>query len=115
MVARVPKACSKQGCLNTTTAKHGFCEEHKPIGFKFSKSSSKRGYGYRWQALRMQALKRDMFICVHCKAKGLVVRATEVDHILNKARGGTDTLHNLQSLCTACHRAKTYAERNGKG
>jgi hypothetical protein len=34
----------------------------------------------------------------------------EVDHIINKARGGTDDAANLQTICRACHAAKTAAE-----
>jgi hypothetical protein len=36
-------------------------------------------------------------------------RATEVDHIIEVARGGTNTIDNLQPLCKPCHLAKTVA------
>jgi len=36
-------------------------------------------------------------------------RATEVDHIIEVARGGTNTIDNLQPLCKPCHMAKTIA------
>ena len=40
--------------------------------------------------------------------------ATEVDHVLPKAKGGTDDLKNLQSICSACHRAKTLRDEGRK-
>ncbi|WP_221899405.1 HNH endonuclease [Xanthomonas sp. GW] len=39
-----------------------------------------------------------------------MTEATEVDHILNVAEGGTDDDANLQAICTDCHGAKTQAE-----
>ena len=33
--------------------------------------------------------------------------ATQVDHIIELAIGGTNTLDNLQPLCKPCHTAKT--------
>lgn len=45
---------------------------------------------------------------------GLVIAAlvakTELDHIVNVARGGTDDESNLQSLCVPCHKKKTQQE-----
>lgn len=34
-------------------------------------------------------------------------RATEVDHIIELARGGTNTIDNVQPLCRLCHKHKT--------
>ena len=34
-------------------------------------------------------------------------RATEIDHIIELASGGTNTLDNLQPLCKPCHAIKT--------
>jgi 5-methylcytosine-specific restriction endonuclease McrA len=34
-------------------------------------------------------------------------RATEVDHIIELAIGGTNTIDNVQPLCKPCHKAKT--------
>ena len=36
-----------------------------------------------------------------------VVAATDVDHIIALAKGGTNALTNLQTLCHACHSRKT--------
>lgn len=34
-------------------------------------------------------------------------RATDVDHIIELAAGGTNTIDNVQPLCRDCHKAKT--------
>jgi 5-methylcytosine-specific restriction endonuclease McrA len=34
-------------------------------------------------------------------------RATDVDHIIELARGGTNTIDNVQPLCKPCHIHKT--------
>lgn len=54
-------------------------------------------------------------LCVHCEAKGLVVAAAEVDHVIPLEQGGPDDETNLQGLCHACHKAKTAAEARKRG
>ena len=67
-------------------------------------SPSRRGYGYQWQQLRKLAFARSP-LCVRCAAP-----ATDVDHIVAKSHGGTDSLDNLQTLCHRCHALKTWHE-----
>lgn len=77
-------------------------------------TASERGYGTSWRKLRRMVLA-DNPLCVECEANGRVVVATEVDHILPKARGGDDSFENLQSMCQTCHRRKTAKDtRMGK-
>jgi 5-methylcytosine-specific restriction protein A len=79
--------------------------------WKHSKQSShERGYGYKWQKLRKQAMERDAYLCQPCQRKGRVTPAKECDHITPKAKGGTDALCNLQAICIPCHKAKTEQE-----
>lgn len=72
-----------------------------------------RGYGAQWDKLRKQVLKRDNYLCQECLREGrltpLGVRPRDhaVDHIEAKAKGGTDAMTNLQSLCAPCHDRKT--------
>ncbi|NBW21324.1 MAG: HNH endonuclease [Caulobacteraceae bacterium] len=73
-------------------------------------SRHQRGYGSRWEKTRSTVLTRDMGLCVPCGKAGMATVATEVDHIKSKAQGGGDELDNLQSICRACHAAKTKAE-----
>lgn len=69
-------------------------------------SAARRGYGRRWQRLRLVVLKRDPV----CRACGRAA-STDVDHILPKRAGGPDTLENLQGLCGPCHSRKTASGR----
>ena len=69
-----------------------------------------RGYGSQWDKLRKVILRRDNGLCQHCAKDGKTTKATDVDHIKPKAKGGTDEETNLQSLCRPCHDAKTAAD-----
>lgn len=68
-------------------------------------SSTARGYGMGWRALRDRVLAKEP-VCRLCG--GL---ATQVDHIVAKVLGGTDARTNLRSLCTPCHGKKTGRDR----
>ena len=107
-----PRPCPTARCRNMTT-RNGRCDDHQPIAWASSvgKTPTERGYGAAWRKLRNLALKRDSHLCQLCLRNGIVTLATEVDHILNKARGGTDSMDNLQSVCRSCHRLKTHKER----
>lgn len=73
-----------------------------------------RGYGSAWVTLRGQALERDGHLCQACLAIGRPALATQVDHKVPKAKGGSDDLTNLQSLCGPCHDAKTARDQGRK-
>jgi 5-methylcytosine-specific restriction endonuclease McrA len=49
-----------------------------------------------WRKLRRQALERDRHTCV---VEGCGKRATTVDHIVSRSKGGPNALPNLRSLC----------------
>lgn len=82
-------------------------------------TAESRGYGWKWKKLRAQVLLRDRYLCQVSLAKGIVVEATEVDHIISKAewmrRHGNldcvDDLTNLQAICKEEHEKKTAQER----
>jgi 5-methylcytosine-specific restriction protein A len=40
--------------------------------------------------------------------------ATEVDHIIPKAKGGTDDPSNLAAINAGCHRRKTLRDRGAE-
>lgn len=75
-----------------------------------TESSAQRGYGSAWRKLRLLVLRRDAGICQPCKKLGILHPGTEVDHIIPKAKGGTDDLDNLQGICTKAHERKTLEE-----
>lgn len=74
---------------------------------KANKTKWGEGRGRPWRRLRDQILLRDQYTCRSC---GVVTMELEVDHILNRAEGGTDDPENLQSLCIPCHKLKTHKE-----
>jgi hypothetical protein len=53
---------------------------------------------------RYQVFKRDLYRCCICGKTGVEL---EVDHILPVARGGSDDMENLQTLCALCNRGKS--------
>jgi 5-methylcytosine-specific restriction enzyme A len=65
----------------------------------------------------MRILVRDEYTCQKCDK--LILdherKAAHVDHILAKAKGGTDDPANLQLLCQTCHSVKTVQEDGGFG
>jgi 5-methylcytosine-specific restriction protein A len=75
-------------------------------------SAADRGYGATWVKLRRMIMSRDAGLCQPCRAAGRVTFAAQVDHIVPKARGGTDDPENLQAICRKCHQAKTDLEKN---
>lgn len=64
-------------------------------------SAAERGYDYAWQQTRASFLAHHPF-CIVCGQK-----ATHVDHIVARRRGGSDDESNLQALCASCHSRKT--------
>ncbi len=71
-------------------------------------SSNRRKDPPYWPQLRSQVIARANGLCEHadsCTYKGI-----DVDHIVNLAKGGTDSLQNLQLLCTWHHKRKTAQE-----
>lgn len=84
------------------------------VGWSDSRRGSRqaRGYGTQWEKLREQILKRDNYLCQcsDCKAKDRIRPASQVDHITNKAAGGTDDPSNLQAINALCHKIKTARE-----
>ena len=58
-----------------------------------------------WRTLRAQILERDQHQC-QVNGDGCTLTATEVDHILPVARGGTDAPANLRAACRRCNRTR---------
>lgn len=109
-----PKPCNYPGCPALIKGQR-YCDEHAPKQkntnskrqYDFSRgTTAQRGYGARWRKLRLLALHRDP-VCVRCQRRPTV----DIDHIIPKAAGGTDSLDNLQGLCHSCHSAKTAQDK----
>lgn len=95
---RAPKRCQKCNLLIP-----GECA--CPQGWNSNKSPKLSG---EWRKLRNVIRQRSGMRCQRC---GVYDPNGEVDHILNRARGGLNHLSNLQFLCYPCHTAKTAEER----
>lgn len=115
MPSMPPKPCASPRCFKMAS-KCGRCEDHQPEPWFSSKGKTptERGYGHYWKKLRVKVLLRDAHLCKTCFRANIMTLATEVDHILNKARGGTDSMDNLESICKPCHTIKTNLERQNK-
>lgn len=76
-------------------------------------SRQSRGYGAAWDRLRLRILRRDSYLCrcPRCEKSGVVRAATEVHHVIPKAKGGTDDPSNLVSINSECHRIISEADR----
>ena len=72
------------------------------------KTSTQRGYGYKWQKARRRFLDAHP-LCVACQANGRPTLATDVDHRI--PHRGDQSLFwdesNWQALCHSCHSEKT--------
>lgn len=55
--------------------------------------------------LRFEVFKRDGFKCQYCGRQTPVV-VLEVDHVVPRAKGGTDDFENLVTSCFECNRGK---------
>ena len=114
MATRAPRPCREPACRHLSRDGSGYCEHHVKQSSGWTResrgSAHSRGYGATWRKIRTATLRRDKYLCQPCAKYGFVTPATEVDHIVNKAEGGTDEQDNLQSICHQCHKAKTQQE-----
>lgn len=110
----IRKPCAHPCCPALVPQGVTFCDKHKKPAWNRDDQTG-RGYGRKWRKLRECILSAEP-LCRMCSAKGLTEPATQVDHIINKAAGGTDDPDNLQPLCLTCHYAKTAQEsRDARG
>ena len=107
--------CAYPGCIGLAAESERYCSVHKPLMQLHEQdrrgNSAQRGYGARWRRLRLLVLARDSV----CRQPGCNELSTDVDHIVPRAEGGTDSMSNLQGLCHAHHSAKTAKEDGGFG
>ncbi|RVH03044.1 HNH endonuclease [Sinorhizobium meliloti] len=63
----------------------------------------------QWQALRLEAKRRDDFKCTECGSRGRL----EVHHVIpvRQAPERAYDLGNVTCLCPTCHTKQTNAER----
>lgn len=111
------KVCSTPGCPYLSQG--GKCDKCKVKYGTDQRSTPWRDEEQRWRSWarwkgengrRLRQLRREP-LCRHCVAEGKVEAATDADHIV-PARGDYRSFWTgeLQSLCRACHSAKTAKE-----
>jgi len=105
MPTKAVTICSYPGC--TTLVAGGRCDRHPyPKQPDQRPSAGKRGYDIHWQRIRAAYLKAHPN-CAYNRKCRLGTPATEVDHVLALADGGTNEWHNLRAACKPCHSSKT--------
>lgn len=98
--------CRAAGCPQRAV-RRGRCATHQVVRSDDRPSAAARGYDRKWRRIRAQYLRKHPR-CVVCGAD-----ATEVDHVVSLARGGTHQWSNLQAMCKPCHTRKTNAVDGG--
>jgi len=106
--------CKVPGCKERARAKgKTLCAAHATEAYREQATLYGRDpyYGTAdWERRRKRILERDPF-CVACKAKGKLEPSRVADHIVPRAKGGSDDESNLQGLCFQCHSRKTIQEQ----
>jgi 5-methylcytosine-specific restriction protein A len=119
MPNRIPHPCASPGCPNLTNQRYCFsCEgkaRERQLQAQRAQESKRlspfrRGYDAEWRKLRLKFLRSNPYCWDPFRLHGTITLATTVDHILAKAKGGTDAWENLQALCHSCHSRKTAIE-----
>lgn len=109
MPSSAPKPCTHPGCGVLVRDGTGRCARHPRPAWAQKPVATKRITGRRLQAMRASLFQRNP-LCVECQRLGRVTLATQRDHIVPLAEGGTDDEGNEQGLCYACHEVKSAAE-----
>ena len=94
------KPCLEPGCPGLAAAGKSRCVTHERAGAVRKAASRKVSRRVARQVKRLGGGR-----CAACGRFGHV----HVDHVIGLKEGGTDSLENLQLLCTDCHRSKTVA------
>lgn len=88
----------------------GRCERHPRLDWAKKPEAPKRMTGRKLQAARVRLFTANP-LCAQCEKQGRVRLATQRDHVVPLAEGGTDDDSNVQGLCDDCHEEKSLGER----
>ena len=117
MPLSAPTPCRHPGCA-AVLDRPGYCDTHRSTVHR-DYGRARRGFdaevGFyqsaKWRAVRAAYL-REHPVCVRCAARGRVVAAVVVDHVVPIKDGGARfDAQNLQALCIPDHNSKTALER----
>lgn len=104
------RPCIEPGCGVLVRDGTSRCTAHTGVTSFADRSRGsrhQRGYGTVWDKLRAEILERDHGICQPHLREGDVHVGTHVDHIIEKADGGSDAHANLHCTCATWHATKT--------
>jgi len=87
-----------------------YCSAHAPAIKPWARKTERQKSGWAWGRIRSRVLSRARWKC-EIKGRDCQIAATEVDHIVPRAAGGTDDLDNLRAACPKCHKTKSEADR----
>jgi len=108
-----PRPCRFVGCA--ALVRNGtLCDAHRRTADTYDNrrpSSHGRGYTRQWGRLRNWYLARHPI----CQWPGCEQPASQVDHVVPLARGGSNDTTNLQGLCAHHHSIKTNSFDGGFG
>lgn len=110
---RPPRGCAKPGCPELVYVGARCAAHERALRAEIDSlrpSAARRGYDAVWRRIRLAHLRREP-LCRFCAACGLATPATDVDHIVALADGGTHAASNLRSLCHYCHSARTARDQ----
>lgn len=96
---RAIKRCAQPGCKLKAP-----CPKHKV----WQPSSGTRPLPSNWKTIKKDARGFAAKTCYLCKTKD---PGGQVDHIKNRASGGSDRPENLAWICRSCHKDKTEREK----
>jgi 5-methylcytosine-specific restriction protein A len=122
MPTAAPRPCKRPGCRLLTTS-GAYCVDHAKVIRQQTEvkreSSTKRGYGYRWQQTSKGFLRaHPLCQCPDCKEGEIrLLKADVVDHIIPHKN---DMVlfwdrNNWQAMNEVCHNKKTAREDGGFG
>lgn len=130
MIKIPKKICNKVNCNNLIDFRESYCDEHKELKKESKKQYDKQRYSndkdvrqtYNkkiWKNIRRNILIRDEHCCRYCEAKGIIKKATLVDHFISVRDSYEDRYNedNLYSSCDRCNTVKQVDEeklRNGE-
>lgn len=99
---RAPQVCAQPGCPNLRP-----CPTHQRKPWANAKQRRPGALtGSALQTRNRRIIARDHGLCGICG----MPEATQVDHIVPLAEGGSDEDHNLRAVHPACHRIKSQRE-----
>ena len=96
------KAKGIKRCYADSVNGTGYCQKHQPPPFEHQNWSRPQN----WGKIQQDVIIRDKGICYICGKAG----ATQVDHVIPLAAGGTNSLFNLKAVHKLCHARKTEAD-----